>query len=140
MALELEGKVYKFLEETSGVGQSSGKAWRRQTFVIETEEQYPKKIAINAWGDLVDAVKQLNVGDKIKVDFRVESREYNERWYTDVVAWRIVKISEQALGNGGSPASPQSQPNDDVVYGGESSDSQTNLSASSEEEEDNLPF
>lgn len=40
------------------------------------------------WGDLVTNNKFV-VGNDISVEFDIESREYNERWYTDVKAWRI---------------------------------------------------
>ncbi len=123
MALELEGKVFQILPEQSGTSQKTGNNWRKQEFVIETEEQYPKKVVFNTWNDSVDAVKELKVGEKVRVYFRVQSREYNERWYTDLTAWRIVKIKEEAV----EPPTTENTntdktPNDDIIYG----DSQEN--------------
>ncbi len=97
MALEIEGKLVQFFDEQTGVSQQSGKAWRKQAFLLETEEQYPKKAVFNSWNETVDALKFLRIGEKIRVSFRIESREFNERWYTDLTAWRIVKISEQPI-------------------------------------------
>jgi hypothetical protein len=48
MALEIEGKVILVLPEQSGTSQA-GKTWRKQSFVIETEEQYPKKVIFNVF-------------------------------------------------------------------------------------------
>lgn len=147
MALELEGKVFQILPEQSGTGQASGKSWRKQSFVIETEEQYPKKVVFNGWNDTVDAVKSLKVGEKIRINFRVESREYNERWYTDLTAWRIVKISEEALTGPGGGATPPVEPPADVVYGDDNNQNNTTTEntiskddITADNEEDDLPF
>ena len=91
MALEVTGKVYKVLAEQSGVSKT-GTNWVKQEFVIETDEQYPKKICISAMGDkLVPVVKTLAPGAQITVHINLESREYNERWYSEIRAWRIYR-------------------------------------------------
>ncbi len=144
MALEIEGKVFQMLPELTGTSQASGKTWRKQSFVIETEEQYPKKAVFNAWNDTVDAIKSLNIGEKIRINFRIESREYNERWYTDLTAWRIVKISEQPITGGGKQA-PPIEPPADVIYGDKDNTSTNdttlnNTDVSTDKNEDDLPF
>ncbi len=96
MALEIDGKVTKVLEEISGEGRNG--TWKKQSFVVETMGEYPKKICFQAWGNQVDTVKSINDGDRVIVSFRLESREFNERWYTDATAWKIQK-----LGTSGTP-------------------------------------
>jgi hypothetical protein len=64
--------------------------------VVETQEQYPKKACFSAWGDRTADLKQFALGDKLKVTFSVESREYNDRWYTDLRAYRIDLASESS--------------------------------------------
>ena len=93
MNLEIEGKVFKILPEQTGEGKF-GK-WIKQEFVIETTDQYPKKVCIAAWGDKTDALKQFKEGEHITVSFNPESREQSERWYTELKAWKIIK-SEQS--------------------------------------------
>lgn len=87
MGFEVNGKLIQILSEVSGEGKNG--TWRKQEIVIETEEAYPKKICISAWGDRVNALKSLSLGDSIKVSFDLESREYNGKWYTDARAWKI---------------------------------------------------
>jgi len=94
MALEIIGKVVKLLPEQSGT--SNGKSWTKREFVVETEEQYPKKICFSAWGDKVADINRFSVGQSIKVYFDVQSREYNEKWYTDLRAWRIEANNSNA--------------------------------------------
>jgi len=87
MAHEISGRVILLLPEQSGTGKN-GK-WLRQDFVIETEEQFPKKVCFAAWGDKVSQVKTLQANTRIKVSFNIESREYNGKWYTDLRIWKI---------------------------------------------------
>ena len=90
MALEIDGKVVRVLAVQSGESQNG--TWKKQQFVLETLGEYPKKICFQTWGDKTEIVSNLQDGDRLKVSFRLESREYNEKWYTDAVAWRIDKL------------------------------------------------
>jgi hypothetical protein len=64
MALEISGTVTTVLKQESGTGKNN-KEWFKQTFVIETKDQYPKKVAFLAWGDKCDLIPQE--GTEVKV-------------------------------------------------------------------------
>lgn len=98
--MDITGKLSEILPEQSGQGRNGN--WTKLSFVLETQDQYPKKICIDAWGDKVDAIKSMKINDVIKVDFDVESREYNGKWYTNIKAWRIEK---QGAGSSNLPSS-----------------------------------
>ena len=100
MALELSGKVMQLLSEQTGTGKNG--QWVKQDFIIETEEQYPRKVCFSAWGEKVSMVKTLKAGTPVKVSFNIESREFNGRWYTDLRIWKL-EIAESA-GNTATPA------------------------------------
>jgi hypothetical protein len=87
MNLEVEGKLIKTLALQTGQGQKG--TWQKQDFVLETEDKFPKKVCFSAWGDKTDEIKRFQIGDKLKVSFNPESREYNEKWYTELRAWKI---------------------------------------------------
>ncbi|GAB4042655.1 DUF3127 domain-containing protein [Spirosoma litoris] len=134
MALELIGKLIKVLPEVSG--QSQKGPWSKQEFVIETlDASYPKKVCLTAWGDKVADLKQYATGDTLKATFSAESREYNERWYTELRAFRI----ELAEGDGGSaparPAAPQQAQSRPAPQGAAMS-----FNAAFDEESNDLPF
>lgn len=85
--MELSGKVFKVLPVESGEGKNG--TWKKQAVVIETaHDKYPKKVAVQFWGDLVNHENFVE-GKDISVEFDVESREYMGKWYTDVKAWRV---------------------------------------------------
>lgn len=93
MSLDLSGKLIKILPEQSGEGRF-GK-WQKQEFVIETEDKYPKKVCFTIWNDKIDEIKNFKEGEELTVSFNAESREYKERWYTDLKAWRVQKKGDQ---------------------------------------------
>ncbi len=129
MALELIGTLVKVLPEQTGSGRNG--QWVKQDFVIETQEQYPKKACFSAWGDKAQELKQIALGDKLKITFSVESREYNERWYTDLRAYRIE--SAEATGYQQAPAAPAASPQTATF-------SSSNALPSFSEDDQDLPF
>ena len=91
--MEIIGKLLQKLPLQSGIGRT-GNSWQKQEFVIETIEQYPKKVCANLWGDKLDMLDTVNIGDTVKVSFSIESREFNGKWYTDIKAWKIEPATE----------------------------------------------
>jgi hypothetical protein len=90
MSLQVTGKVFQIMPSQTGNGSKG--TWVKQEFVIETADQYPKKIALSAWGEkIVGYVDTLKEGDEVTVSFNPESREYNGKWFTDLRAWKIEK-------------------------------------------------
>ncbi|MFO7978185.1 MAG: DUF3127 domain-containing protein [Bacteroidales bacterium] len=88
--MEIQGKVIELLPEATGEGRNG--TWRKQEFILETQDQFPKKVCIALWGDRIDQYN-LQVGEEVNASVNIESREYNSRWYTDVKAWKIDKVS-----------------------------------------------
>lgn len=68
----------------------AGKDWKKQLVIVETDDQYPKQVAITVWNEAANKMETIAEGTSIDVKIRVESREYNHRWYTDVVGYEIV--------------------------------------------------
>ncbi|GAB3338344.1 hypothetical protein GCM10027299_50380 [Larkinella ripae] len=130
MAMELTGKLVKVLPEQSGQGKNG--TWTKQQFVIETIDQFPKQVCLMAWGDKTGELAQFAPGDTMRLAISIESREYNDRWYTDVRAWRI----ESAEGAEQQPASaPAAAPRRS-----ESRPANDRPLTSFEEDDNGLPF
>ncbi|MEX0719467.1 MAG: DUF3127 domain-containing protein [Balneolaceae bacterium] len=105
MDLKITGKVTKVLPEQSGTGKNG--EWRKRDFILETAGQYPKQVCITEWGDNIDQ-NSVQEGESITAHIDIQSREYNEKWYTDVKAWKIEK--------GGSEATPPPPSAPDITY------------------------
>lgn len=97
--MELQGKIIVVLPERNGTSQR-GNQWRSITYVLETQEQYPKKLAFDVTNDKID---QLNIqfGEILTVQFDINAREYNGRWFNSVNAWNVIRQTQQAHAQGG---------------------------------------
>jgi len=89
MSLDITGKLVTKLPQQNGQGKNG--TWVKQDFIIETQEQFPKKVCISLWGDKVKELDSVNIGETLKLGINIESREFNGKWYTDVKAWKIEK-------------------------------------------------
>lgn len=92
--MEIQGKIIVVLPERNGVSQR-GNQWRSISYVLETQEQYPKKLAFDVTNDKID---QLNIqfGEILTVQFDINAREYNGRWFNSVNAWNVIRQTQQA--------------------------------------------
>lgn len=86
---EITGKIIAVLPTKSGTS-ARGTQWSSQTAVIETHEQYPKRVAFDVLGDKI-AEFNLHVGEEVTVSFDINAREYNGKWFNSVNAWNVVR-------------------------------------------------
>ncbi|MFN3316829.1 MAG: DUF3127 domain-containing protein [Raineya sp.] len=97
MSFETKGKIVKILEPQTG--SSKNGEWKKQDIVVETTEAYPKKICFSIWNDKISQLEGVEVGDEVRVMFNVASREYNNKWYSDITAYQIDNISKKEYDN-----------------------------------------
>jgi hypothetical protein len=70
MALEITGRLIKKLPEQSGT--STKGEWKKQEFIVETQESFPKKICMNVWGaDKVEDLNGFREGEILKVSVNI---------------------------------------------------------------------
>ena len=120
--MEIVGRLDSILEPQTGT--SAKGEWRKDSFVIETLDQYPKKVNISYFGDKLN-INNFNINDEIKVSINIDSREFNGKWYTNITAWKIELNQENQNNNTQQAVSTPS-----------SNDIPPEIS----EEEDELPF
>lgn len=100
--MDIKGTCIQLLPMQSG--QSAKGTWKKLEFVIETADQYPKKICFTLFGDKVDN-NPVAEGDQLNVFFDVESREFNGKWYTNLNAWKVERMGAGQSNAGNSAAS-----------------------------------
>jgi hypothetical protein len=93
--MEITGKIIAVLPPSSGVSKRTGTAWKSQDFVIETQDQYPRKCCFRVFGE--DKINNFNIqpGEVLTVSFDIDSHEYNGRWYNDINAWAVNRNAQQ---------------------------------------------
>ena len=97
--MEVQVKVISKFDIVEGVSKSTGKEFKYFNFIGETIEQYPRKIAFEAFGEKRIANCQVNENDVYNVSFDVESREFEGKWYTKASAWKTELVSSSAMGD-----------------------------------------
>lgn len=93
--MEIVGKIIQKLPEQSGVSKA-GNNWKKQEYILETQEAYPKKVCFHFFGDRADQFP-LEEGKVYTISFDINSREFNGRWYTDISGWKAEEVQEGAI-------------------------------------------
>ncbi len=94
--MEIIGKLIKVLPEQSGT--SANGAWVRGGFVLEYQDgSYPRQAAFTLFGESrINSIKNIPMGAQVRAEFSVASREYQERWYTDLSCYRVEQYVQGA--------------------------------------------
>ena len=92
--LSIKGSLIKKNNKES-IESKDGKQWTKQTFIIQTDSEYNNQICFQLFGeDKIQLLESHNEGDEIEVFFNISSREYNNRYYHNIDAWKIDTASE----------------------------------------------
>lgn len=102
--MEVKGKIIQKFELQSGTSKA-GNPWKKQNYLLETLDSFPRKIYFDFFGDRADQFP-LNVGDLINLSFDIECREYQGRYYTDIRGWKAEKIDEATATDPQAPQAP----------------------------------
>ena len=140
--MDFRGKVTQFLGETSGTSKA-GNPWKKKEWVVETFDQFPKKVKIQCFGDRADSMN-LEPGKDYTLFVDIESREFNGRWYTDVSVYRYEEYNGQQNFNHQQAQGGYQQPqqNFNAPYGNGAPYPQTNqnFQSAGEDSDEDLPF
>lgn len=103
--MEITGVVIAILPERSGVSQRG--EWKSQSYVIETQEQYPKHLCFDVFG--ADRIAQFNIkgGETLTVQFDIDARQFQDRWFNSIKAWNIIRPGQQDPAQCGYNMNPQ---------------------------------
>ena len=93
--MDIVGKIIQVLPLQEGVSKT-GNPWKVQSYVLETQEQYPRKVCFEIFGEERIKNNPCNIDDLVTVSFDIESREFNGRWYTSIRAWRVQQGDQTA--------------------------------------------
>ena len=103
--MELTGKIIAVLEPRSGVSKN-GNNWKVQEYVLETHDQYPRRMCFDIFGD--EKIQQFNIqaGEELTVSFDIDAREWQGRWFNSIRAWKVDRVAQGA----GAQMPPQAAP------------------------------
>ena len=94
--MDLTGKIIAIMEARSGVSARTGNPWMTQEYVLEVPGQFPRRMVFNLFGE--ERIKQysLQAGEEVTVQFDIDAREFNGRWFNDIRAYNIIRGGQMA--------------------------------------------
>ena len=95
--MKVQGKITRLLDPISGTSKA-GKEWKKQTFILETTEQYNNIYPIEIFGEekIENFSKYNKVGDEVEVQFNVSANEWQDKYFVSLSFWRADKIGSGA--------------------------------------------
>lgn len=115
MSFETEGTLHKVFDT-----ESKTASFQAREFVIKHDGNYPQFIKFQLTQDRCDLINNFKEGDMIKVSFDLRGREWNDKYFTNLNAWRIepgqsspVEGGDNVQGNTEGAFTPISEPSGD---------------------------
>jgi hypothetical protein len=107
--MEISGRIIAVLPIRSGTSKN-GNEWKSQDYVLETDEQYPKRMCFNVFGDKIDQFA-IQEKENLNVSFDIDCHEYQGRWFNNIRAWKVDRIVDGApMPSGGGAPIQQTPP------------------------------
>ena len=100
MAFQVQGKLYKTFDI-----EKKTETFQAREFILEiSESQYPQLIKFQLTQDKCELIDAYQDGEMLTVHFDLRGREWNDRFFTNLNAWKIERGqgSDQGGDQGGS--------------------------------------
>ncbi|MDX1666498.1 MAG: DUF3127 domain-containing protein [Saprospiraceae bacterium] len=123
MSFEIEGKLHKKFET-----ESKTETFQAREFILEIADgNYPQLIKFQLVQDRCSLIDPFEEGQRMKVHFDLRGREWNDRYFTNLNAWRLETVEETSPAPtegdaGGDPfpslddEPPEGQADDDLPF------------------------
>ena len=117
-AYKATGRLHKVFDTE----QKSG-TFQAREFVIEVADgKFPQMVKFQLTQDKCPLIDDYSEGEEITVDFDLRGREWNERYFTNLNAWRIARADAQDASSDNSqqeqpaPATANADFDDDIPF------------------------
>lgn len=90
--MAIQGRIIHIGAKAEGISKTKGTPWKKQEYVLETSGQYPKKVAFSIMNEKIDQAG-IQIGHDVEIEVDAQSREYNGKWYTELMAWKIRNLT-----------------------------------------------
>jgi hypothetical protein len=114
MSHEIIGTILEIYPE-----QQFARGFTKREFVVTTRDKYPEAIKLEFTKDKCSQLDKFQVGDPVKVAFNLRGNEYKNRYYVNLVAWKIEPEGASAANRSGNAPARQA-----AFYGEDPEDEQ----------------
>lgn len=107
MAYKATGRLHKVFDT-----EQKSASFQAREFVIEVADgKFPQMVKFQLTQDKCPLIDDYSEGEDISVDFDLRGREWNDKYFTNLNAWRIARADAQDSAQGASMESaPSSAP------------------------------
>jgi len=91
MSYELSGKV-KVIQNPQTFSSGFSK---RELVVAVLDGNYTQDISLEFLKEKAELLDDLAIGDDVNVSFNIRGREYNGRYFNNLTAWKLEKLTSQ---------------------------------------------
>ena len=92
MSFEVEGKLYRKFET-----EKKKDTFQTREFVLLVEQgQYPQHIKFQLVQDRCEIIDNIAEGTNLKVYFDLRGREWQEKFFTNLQAWRVEAAGQES--------------------------------------------
>jgi len=92
MSFEIEGVLHKKYEI-----ESKSASFQAREFVITTDGTYPQFLKFQLTQDKCSILDSYNEGEKVKVYFDLRGREWQDKYFTNLNAWKMDKVQGASM-------------------------------------------
>lgn len=125
MSFEIQGKLHKKYDV-----ETKTASFQAREFILLIEEgNYPQYIKFQLTQERCNILDSYEEGGSVKVWFDLRGREWNEKYFTNLNAWKMEKLSESPEAAGNDLPEASDWPSETDAISGEDSNY-----------EDDLPF
>ena len=103
MAFETEGILHKVFDT-----ENKTATFQAREFVIKHDGNYPQFIKFQLTQDRCDLISNYKEGDMVKVSFDLRGREWNDKYFTNLNAWK-VEAAAAVTPPAGEPSGPPTE-------------------------------
>jgi len=105
MAYKATGRLHKVFDT-----EQKSASFQAREFVIEVADgKFPQMVKFQLTQDKCALIDDYSEGEDISVDFDLRGREWNDKYFTNLNAWRIARADAQD-GASNADAAPASTP------------------------------
>mgnify|MGYP003324792009 CR=1 FL=1 len=109
MSYELTGTVKEIFEE-----QTFASGFNKREFIVTDEaDKFPQDIKFECLKERVELVEKLKKNDRVTVSFDINGREWNGKYFVNLVAWKVESAGGSAPAADDEP--PPYDPGDEVL-------------------------
>ena len=108
MAYKATGRLHKVFD-----AEQKSASFQAREFVIEVADgKFPQMVKFQLTQDKCSLIDDYSEGEDISVDFDLRGREWNDKYFTNLNAWRIARAdaSDSAPSGASMDAAPSSAP------------------------------